>query len=62
MSNWYFETTNEDTVVSTRIRIARNISGIPFINKMNNEQAKQIIKIVEAATKVFPAMSSITCA
>ena len=51
MSNWYFETTNEDTVVSTRIRIARNISGIPFINKMNNEQAKQIKKMLKDATK-----------
>ncbi len=49
MSNWYFETTNEDTVISTRIRIARNISGMPFINKMNNEQAMNVIKIIENA-------------
>ncbi len=49
MSNWYFETTNEDTVISTRVRIARNISGLPFISKMNDEQALNVIKIVEEA-------------
>lgn len=49
MSNWYLETTNEDTVISTRIRIARNISGIPFINKITNENAKNIINIVKEA-------------
>lgn len=49
MSNWYFETTNEDTVISTRIRIARNISGLPFINKMNNENAEKVIKMLENA-------------
>ncbi len=49
MSNWYFETTNEDTVLSTRIRIARNISGLPFISKINASQAMDVIKIIEKA-------------
>ena len=36
--NWYFETTNEDSVISTRVRLARNISGIPFKVKMSKEE------------------------
>ena len=49
MSNWYLETTNEDAVISTRIRLARNISGIPFINKITNEDANKVINIVKEA-------------
>jgi len=49
MSNWYLETTNEDSVISTRVRIARNISGIPFMNKISNENAYNIINIVKKA-------------
>lgn len=51
MSNWYLETTNEDTVMSTRVRIARNISGIPFISKISNEQAYNVIEILREAIK-----------
>ena len=49
MLNWYLETTNEDTVISTRIRIARNISGIPFINKMTQEDAYNVINTIKNA-------------
>ena len=49
MANWYLETTNEDAVISTRVRIARNISGNPFINKISNENASHIINIVRDA-------------
>ena len=51
MSNWYLETTNEDTVISTRVRLARNISGIPFINKISNDEANNVINIVKAAVQ-----------
>ena len=51
MSSWYLETTNEDTVISTRIRIARNISGIPFINNISNDDANNIINIVKNAVQ-----------
>lgn len=51
MSNWYLETTNEDAVISTRIRIARNIAGIPFINKMSKENAINVINIIKEAIK-----------
>lgn len=49
MANWYLETTNEDAVISTRVRLARNISGIPFINKITKENANNIINIVKEA-------------
>lgn len=49
MSNWYLETTNEDTVVSTRIRMARNISGIPFKNKMTEQDKQNVINTVKNA-------------
>ena len=49
MSNWYLETTNEDTVISTRIRIARNISGVPFINKMSEQDAYNVINTMKKA-------------
>ena len=43
MSNWYFETTNEDTVISTRIRIARNIKNNKFGNRASKEEKEQIL-------------------
>ena len=51
MSNWYLETTNEDAVISTRIRLARNISGIPFMSKISNEEANNVINIVKEAVQ-----------
>lgn len=51
MSNWYLETTNESTVISTRIRLARNISGIPFINKMSRDEGNKVIELVEHAAQ-----------
>ena len=43
MRNWY-ETVDEKnpSVVSSRIRLARNIKGIPFPKRMNDNQKKQI--------------------
>lgn len=37
------ENIEKDIVVSSRIRLARNIKGIPFINKMSLEQLQEII-------------------
>ncbi len=36
----------ETTVVSTRIRLARNLAGYPFPSKLNKEQAKEIVSSV----------------
>lgn len=44
--SWYFDKGSEDNIiVSTRIRLARNIEGINFLNKMTNEDEEKIINI-----------------
>lgn len=50
MSNWYQnEAVNSDIAVSSRIRIARNLKGIPFPSKMSLEQKKELNKKVKRA-------------
>lgn len=50
MSNWYQnEAVNSDIAVSSRIRIARNLKGIPFSSKMSLEQKKELNKKVKRA-------------
>lgn len=42
--SWYYEIGNEsDVVISTRIRMARNIKGIKFGNKINEEELNKVI-------------------
>ncbi|RJQ12045.1 MAG: protein arginine kinase [Bacillota bacterium] len=38
-----------DTVISSRVRLARNLEGIPFPHLMTDEQADQVIDMVGAA-------------
>ncbi|MBR3932586.1 MAG: protein arginine kinase [Clostridia bacterium] len=50
MAKWYSDTTNQsDIVLSTRIRLARNLKGIPFPPKMTAEDAKKVVSLVETA-------------
>ena len=43
MSQWYKELGAEgDVTVSTRVRIARNIKGLPFPSRINKEQLKAV--------------------
>ncbi|MCM8776335.1 MAG: protein arginine kinase [Candidatus Omnitrophica bacterium] len=42
---------NSDIVVSSRIRLARNIAGYPFVQKLVHEQQDKIINLVEGAVK-----------
>ena len=50
MLNWYLQTGNKgDIVISTRIRIARNIKGIPFVTKYTKNDALKVIDIMEKA-------------
>lgn len=35
---------NKDVVVSTRIRLARNLKEYPFVNRMTNEQKEEVIQ------------------
>ena len=45
-----------DIVVSSRIRIARNIADIPFATKAKEADLKEVIKQVEAAVKTSPSL------
>lgn len=51
MSNkWYLAPGKEaDTVVSTRIRLARNIAGMPFPSRMSREQIDEVNRAVKKA-------------
>ena len=47
---WYNEIGNEfDTVLSSRIRFARNLCGYPFEGKLSTEGAKEIIEKVDSS-------------
>ena len=39
----------ETTVSSTRIRLARNLSGYPFPNRLDKERAKEVTAKVASA-------------
>ncbi len=48
MLNWYLQSGNEsDVVYSTRIRMARNIKGIPFVNRYTKKDAMKVIDTIE---------------
>ncbi len=50
MVNWIKnDGPNSDVVISSRIRLARNIEGIPFPIIMDDKQAQQVVKIVKDA-------------
>lgn len=50
MSNWYSgHAPEDDIVVSTRIRLARNLSGIPFPARMSSEQRVMLNERVKKA-------------
>ena len=49
-NKWYLSTGNEaDTVISTRIRLARNIAGIPFPSRMSAQQLSEVNRLVKNA-------------
>ena len=48
--SWYNQIGNDfDTVVSSRVRLARNIAGYPFASKLSADKAKEIIEKVTGA-------------
>lgn len=50
MAQWYKDTgAQSDIVVSTRVRLARNLKGIPFPAKANDADAQKVIAQVENA-------------
>lgn len=54
MSNWYLQNGKDsDVVISTRVRLARNIQGFNFKNKCNKEERKEILEKIE---NIVPAL------
>lgn len=52
MSNWYSVSAPEnDIVVSTRVRLARNLKGIPFPSRMTDEMREELKSKVKSAIK-----------
>lgn len=50
MSNWYLENSDQsDIVVSSRIRLARNIAGLPFPSRMSAQQRTELNERVKKA-------------
>uniref|UniRef100_A0A7C6EMG6 Protein-arginine kinase n=1 Tax=candidate division WOR-3 bacterium TaxID=2052148 RepID=A0A7C6EMG6_UNCW3 len=46
------ESEENEIVVSTRIRVARNIEGIPFEIKMKNQDAEKLVQVVKSAIEM----------
>lgn len=52
MINWYLQTGKEsDIVMSTRIRLARNLKNYPFVTKYKKEDALDIIETMQKIIK-----------
>ena len=50
MPTWFDKKgTDSDVVISTRIRLARNIAGVPFPFRISDEQAKSVTEKIRAA-------------
>lgn len=50
LSKWMLVSGPEaDVVVSSRVRLARNLCGIPFPNRADEQEAKQVYELVETA-------------
>lgn len=50
---------NSDVVVSSRIRLARNLAGFPFLAKLNRDQEEDIIDLTENAVHQAPALKDV---
>lgn len=49
MYNWYLQSGKDsDVVLSTRIRLARNLKNIPFVSRYTKDEANQILEKVES--------------
>ena len=48
--SWY--NNSGDIVISTRVRIARNVRNLPFPHKMNSDQIKDFCSKVKDAIKI----------
>ncbi|NLW07035.1 MAG: protein arginine kinase [Clostridia bacterium] len=48
-----------DIVISSRIRLARNLKGIPFPNRMNEAEAKTVVHQVAATIQAAPLIQAV---
>ena len=52
MSKWFEKKgTDGDVVVSSRVRLARNVKGVPFPGRMDEKQASGMLDRVQEALK-----------
>lgn len=51
MSVWYKEADNNDIVISSRVRLARNLAGLPFPGRMNEEMFTELKTRVKKAVE-----------
>ena len=54
---WYSANNENDIMVSTRVRVARNLKKYPFPNKMTKEDAKSVLE--EVKNSIFMSNSSL---
>ena len=48
MANWYLQNGKDsDVVISSRVRLARNLADFPFKDKAKQEDLEQILKIIK---------------
>lgn len=47
---------NSDIIISTRVRLARNVDGLPFPHLLSEERAQQVIQAAEAGIKEVALM------
>lgn len=50
---------NADVVISSRIRLARNLAGFPFLAKLSRDQEEDIIDLTEEAVSQAPALKDV---
>ena len=49
--NWYLQNGKKsDVVISSRIRLARNIQGLPYIEKCNQSDLKKVYDLMKDAS------------
>ena len=46
---WYEQKSNDNIIISSRVRLARNLKDYPFYSSINNEQSKELIEIISKA-------------
>lgn len=51
MANWYLQSGKDsDVVISTRVRIARNLKDMPFVNHYTKKEAMEILEKIKEIT------------